>query len=69
MSRVSNSPIESVIAVRLQQIAEDIQRVIDHADMHGSANPEYIAGLETAQALILGDLDARPAELKVADSE
>ena len=49
------------------RIADDIQDMIESSEKQG-ASAEFIAGLETALAVITGSLDSRPEELKSAEA-
>ena len=44
------------------KIASDIQHLIDSAD--DSTPVDFIAGLETALAVVTGSADARPKEIR-----
>lgn len=47
------------------QISEEIQSVIETADTQ-NASADFIAGLETALAIVTGASDSRPEELRNA---
>lgn len=47
------------------QISTDIQSAIDIADSQG-ASADFIAGLETALAIVSGDSDSRPKDIRNA---
>lgn len=48
------------------QISAHLQHLIDSAD--DTVSPEYIAGLETALAVVTDSADARPKELRNAEA-
>ena len=48
------------------QISDHLQHLIDSAD--DSVSPDYIAGLETALAVVTDSADARPKELRNAEA-
>ena len=59
MARISNQDF----SIR-SQISAHLQHLIDSAD--DSVSQDFIAGLETALAVVTGAADARPKELRNA---